>query len=268
MNAVFRPIYAVVAFALVAVALLAQFAAPASAAQLAVAHRGIATFEATACTDQTIDFTTAASSSAQTEIQVSGIPAACQGATGKAVVVDGSGNALSETTWTMSTGTATIPAPAFDTAAVAGVVLVANGWWIDATWAAPVPPVLPPVSCVPIDENGDPTSGSCVPTVTGQSFWDENAGWHHLQLNIKVQSSENRWELTINYADPSWDGGGFTPVFVGSSYNAIAAPGYTCAELPLFTVWKEAGDVAWSNNVSLYATDKPGSTNGSTPICQ
>lgn len=57
------------------------------------------------------------------------------------------------------------------------------------------------------------------------------------------------------------------PVFVGSSYNVVTAPGYACSSLPVFKGRKAVGNVAWSNNGGIYFTTAPGSTNGTTPLC-
>lgn len=268
--------------ATVATLLVATFfaAGPASASQLGVNVAGSAALLTNSpCASQGLVATTSGTGSAgsYSGISVSGFDAACQG---QAVTIDlyaPSGAPLATGSVPSGSATTTFTTASYTAADVASAVVKIDGWVFVATWVPPAD--QPAISCRPVNNGGNVVQGAgqtCNATITGMSGWISYPGaWgvgppnYHYSINFSVNSSQNQWEVTFNFADASV----FTmynspPVYVGSGYNVVNAPGYSCSSLPIYAGRKAAGNVPTQNSGVLYVTSAPGSTNGTTPLCQ
>nr|PZM97164.1 MAG: signal peptidase I [Actinomycetota bacterium] len=246
---------------------------PAAAAQLDIrTPLQPQVFSVAACADPSPvwDSTTTATGATSSQVTISGIAAGCRNKTFTVYLHDSAGAVLATMTGT-PTGAShsfTMASGSYTVAQVAHVVVKVDGWLFPTAWTAPSVPSTPAISCVAINPAGKPTGGACTVTVTNVTFWDSGIpGVHNLQIDYAVQTNQNRWEVTINFNDPSWAGGGFTPTYVGSAYNVIKAPDYACSSLPVFKAWKAAGNVSWENNAVIFASNQPGVTNGTQALC-
>ncbi|WP_062077895.1 hypothetical protein [Demequina globuliformis] len=242
------------------VATVAFWVTPASAAHLTVTHARIATFTASACTTQTIGFTAPSASSAQTSVTVTGIPASCAGKTGRAVLVNSQGAKVADLTWTMASGSQTVSVPGFPTANVTGAKLVANGWWVPASWTAPEPPPNPPAGQCwgMLHSNGQRVQGTtCVPTFTAQRLQNlavANGGpGTYRDVSIRTDFTPagyvvngtyvgeyqalTKWRATVDLTSAAISSGiNLTgPVYIYSGQNTVLAPGETCSNLAAVT---------------------------------
>ena len=94
------------------------------------------------------------------------------------------------------------------------------------------------------------------------------APYYHYSFGFNVTSSQNQWEITIDFSNPNdFPLYNSVPVYVGSGYNVVRAPGYACSSLPIFKGRKQAGNVSGQNNAVMYFTSAPGNTNGTTALC-
>lgn len=248
----------------------------AAAAQLGVTSSGLGAYSDEACTTQSVATTVGSTFSGPnySSVEITDLPDACAGLPISLVVFDISGTSI-------ASGTATAPAapvPAFDVATstytgtdAAGVALLVDTWHVPTTWTSPTPP--PPFSCVPINNGGNPTGSPCTVTIDSISHWISYPGawgvgdpYNHYSINYSVSTNQNRWEVTFDFSHPYFNGG-FTPTYIGSGYNVVRGNGYSCSSLPVFVAGKGVGNVSWGNNAVLYATNAPGSTNGTTQVC-
>jgi signal peptidase len=240
---------------------------PAAASGLSVNTPGSAALMSNArCAAGTWGATVAGTPSAgnYTQVQLSAIPAGCQGLLATVYVHNAAGAVLATGTVTPAGATATVTTGSYSGAAVTSVFVKVRGWVLKTAWTGP-PISSPAISCVAINNAGNATGAPCTVTFS-TTYWNSGTPYHNLQISFAVSTNQNRYRVTINFADPSWPGGGFTPTYVGSSYNVINAPGYNCSSLPVHQSWKAAGNVSWENSGVIFASNS-GSTNGTTPLC-
>jgi len=267
------PVARATAFLAAAAMTLGIGVSPAAAAQLDIrTPLQPQVFSVAACADPSPvwDSTTTATGATSSQVTISGIAAGCRNKPFTVYLHDSAGAVLATMTGTPTGAwhSFTMASGSYTVAQVAHVVVKVDGWLFPTAWTAPSVPSTPAISCVAINEAGNPTGGACTVTVTKVKFWDSGIpGVHNLQIDYAVQTNQNRWEVTINFNDPSWAGGGFTPTYVGSAYNVIKAPDYACSSLPVFKAWKAAGNVSWENNAVIFASNQPGVTNGTQALC-
>ncbi len=268
--------FAAVAAAVVGAGLVA---APASASGLSISapHNG-AQVSYAACGDLSLAATSAGGYTGTTYSQasLSGVTAACAGLPTTFTMYGASGAVLATATGTSAVGTQTLSVGSYDASSVALVVAVIDGWPFAVRWTPPANG--PAITCRPVNPGGNPVNGagqSCTVTVNGISGWTSYPGewgvgtpYYHYSFDFSVASSQNQWEITIDFSKTSmFPLSNATPVYVGTSYNIVNAPGYSCSSLPVYVGRKAAGNVGWGNSGVMYVTSAPGSTNGTTRLC-
>jgi len=247
----------------------------ASAASLSVTGAGTHADAGIRCTDGPVATTVGSTGSGNwyTSVNLNDLAAACSGQTVTVTVFDASGASIATGTGTAGTAPQSVTTSGYNPANVAGIALLVGGWGVPTTWTPPA--TVPAVSCVAINNGGNPTGGTCTVTITSTSYWIGYPGawgvgdpYEYVYVNFSVSTNQKRWEVTFHLDDTgTFPGTGFTPTYVGDGYNVIAAPGYSCAALPTFVAWKGAGNVNGQNNGVLYYTNDPSNTQGTTQIC-
>ncbi|MEV7973773.1 hypothetical protein [Cellulomonas sp. NPDC089187] len=116
----------------------------ASAARLDLRSPGHLLSSAAPCTTSTLS----ATAGTATTVVLTGMPAACAGASLalRLYGTDGTPTTTADTTGTANAGTVTLPVPGDATAQVAGVALVLNGWAVPVSWIAPATAPTGPVT--------------------------------------------------------------------------------------------------------------------------
>ncbi|NTV38740.1 MAG: signal peptidase I, partial [Demequinaceae bacterium] len=234
------------------------------------------------CTTATLGVTnsgTATSGTTYTTISATGLDA-CAGLKLTYAVYGATGQTLaSGSNVTVVTGSNVLTtSAAYDAALVKSVLISVNGWPLTNTWTYTPPANLPTISCLPVNNGGNVVSGngqSCTVAVTSVSSWTSYPGawgvgtpYYHYSLAFDVTSTMNQWQITVDFSDTStFPLYNAVPVYVGSGYNIVNAPGYSCSALPTYQGRKAAGNVSTQNNAVMYVTSAPGSTNGTTRLC-
>jgi hypothetical protein len=154
-------------------------------------------------------------------VEVSEIPAACEGLPLDMTLHSADGTVLASGSGTTS-GAATIVATGtYDHASVSAVIARIDGWLFSTTWTAPAPPApQPAVTCVAINPSGNATGQSCTVAfsygVVGYNPWPDVSAYG---INFTVTTGASNWQIRIDFADTSGGFPGWTPTYVGTNGN-------------------------------------------------
>lgn len=273
------PVMRATALVLAATWALASGVSPAAAAQLGVnAPVQPQAFVMSACGNPAPAWgsTTTSTGTTSTQVTLSNIPAGCLNLPFTVTLRNSSGTVLSTFTGTPTTASHSFTTgTSYTVAQVATAVVKVQGWNFPTTWTPPAPPSTPAVSCVAINNAGNPTGAPCTVTITSLSGWTSYPGawgvgtpYYHYYMSFSINTNQNRWRITVDWSNTSqFPLYNALPVFVGDGYNVVNAPGYSCSQLPTYIGAKAAGNVSGQNNGNLYVTSQPGSTNGTIQRC-
>ncbi len=247
----------------------------ASAATLSVNGAGTHAESTAGCTNGPVSTSVGSTGGGTwyTSVSLVDLAGTCSGETVQVTVYDATGASIATGSAVAGTAPVQISTSGYNPADVAGVALLAGGWGVPTTWTPPT--TVPAISCVAINNGGNPTGGTCTVTITSTTYWIGYPGawgvgtpYEYVYVNYSVSTNQKRWEVTFHLDDTStYPGTGFTPTYVGNGYNVIKAPGYSCSALPTFVAWKEAGKVTGQDNGVLYYTNDPSVTQGTTQLC-
>jgi len=242
--------------ALALILVTAMVVTPASAARLTVKSSAIMTVTASRCTTATLQ-TTAPAAGQSTVLRITGVPASCAGRAISVKIVGTNGTVISTGTLaSATTGTNNVTVASYATANVASVGAFFDTWWINNTWTAPQPTLV--ASCVPMDSAGNVVSGTCAVTeVDASNSWGET-GSQTANVYIKVTSSADRFRVTFDFSKSPF--AGWTPTAVNKG-NLEAAPGASCATLPVFTM----NGPTWSSNSYYFQISQVASSGNICP---
>jgi len=254
---------AAVVAAIIVVSSAFVLASPASAAQLSVKSPRIVTVSASRCTSATVA-TTAPSPGSSTVLRISNVPASCAGRSVSVQIVGTSGVMSTGTLSSATAGTNNVTVGSYATAGVVSVAVFFNTWWINNTWTKPAPP--PAILCTSLALDGTPTGAPCTtstPSVTTSGGQGNSPSYMAAQFMVNTTSPN--YEVVINLADttvfPGW-----TPGSVNGNGDSIAAPGYSCSELPVLRLARNTSNSSFV--VYFEATTKEHFYNSSsTLIC-
>lgn len=237
----------------------------ASAAQLPVFSPDHQTASATPCTTLTLPTAFAGTMTAgnYTQVQISGIPAACNDLTVNLVVYGAAGLQLATGTGTTgATGTATITTTSYRGVSAKGVALLVNTWGVRTTWTAP-----PYYTCIATNNQWVPIVPTVNCTLANETFTlGTHRGYQTMTMSFQVEDlgGRNRFILTVDFAAappfPGW-----TPVRLWQN-NLRADPSYSCTQLPFVSVRGRTSD---GPTYYFYETLDPQNFNpgGYTRIC-
>lgn len=207
-----------------------------------------------------------------TQVQLSAIPAGCQGLLATVYVHNSSGAVIATGTATPAGATATVTTSSYSGAAVTAVFVKVQGWPIKTTWTPPAPPANA-WTCTALTPGGSPsTAHACTVSISPAGTpWAYDNGtmlWNYtFSVNWVTQPPNNnwKWRVTFNHAVSPFPG--FTPQWVGLDYNPgiQLAPDYTCSQQPIMVIDSSNRSV-WGATLNIANGPKPGWFNG-TSLC-
>lgn len=219
------------------------------------------------------------------EVEISDIPASCNGLPLAYFLLDDDG-VMVNGTGTATTGVMTFAVSGNYKAEDVETALVFIGTWpIPTTWSMEPPPAPPAVLCEvltpwvpgeggnpwwpPPATYGEPTGELCDVTITRHDpYWADGRDegyWLGFSINIEDQpNSIENWRVTFDFSNTD-EFSGWTPTYVGisSGQNPVQATDYSCTQLPIFSVQAYLPHEATSGEIGYNRTgDQWG-----TPVC-
>jgi hypothetical protein len=157
------------------------------------------------------------------------------------------------------------PGPSnYTVAQVATVIAKVQGWVFPTTWTPPAPPP-PAFACQSYNLDGSPNAAPCTLTIDSTTTWTSGA-YRYTNLRFDAVTTAALWQVTIDLSSTTNGFTGMTPVrWIGAYQNVVAAPGYSCTQLPTF-IGREANSSWGSSNAEITFSNDPSYTGGAM-IC-
>ncbi len=194
-----------------------------------------------------------------TQVQLSAIPAGCQGLLATVYVHNSAGAVIATGTVTPAGATATATTSSYSGAAVTTVFVKVQGWPLKTTWTPPAPPGTA-WTCIAVNPGGATNTGyPCSVSISpaGGPPWGYDNGtmlWNYsFSVTWTGQQPPNnswKWRVTFNHAVAPFPG--FTPQWVGmySNPGIQLAPGYSCSQQPIMSIQSTSRNV-WGGSFEI-----------------
>lgn len=208
---------------------------------------------------------TTATGTSASHVSVTGVPAPCRSRVIEVFVHNASGVRIATGVLaggTAANGSATVPVPAYSTAAVGRVVARIGGWIFPTTWTEPPPPA--PYSCVGATSVPQGTGQACTVTPSGGTSWG-SAGSRRGHQSFSVTTSAPNAIVTIDLSKSPFPG--WTVRAVVTNHDWIKVPGYSCSELPLVRVYADPSKGGKGQSLYLEYRESAQDNQGAHVIC-